>query len=149
MSNLNELKRFEQDLNADKALQKKLDEICSRIAEEGRAKSDGEVMAAAAKELGYDVSVAALEQARAEAEQLDPAELEKVAGGGRRGRPGCPQNAGSLCSFSYRGSLWDEHDSWCFTAWYCYAATLHSDTDDEDVACWSDYSCLKLHYNPI
>lgn len=38
-------------------------------------------MVAAAKELGYDFSIAALEKSTAEAEPLDPAEYENIAGG--------------------------------------------------------------------
>ena len=128
MSNLNELKRFENDLKANKELRKKLDEAVKRIAAEGLAQSDGEVMAAAAKELGYDVSVAALEQAKAEAETLDPEELAAVAGGFGDKEDG------------------DGHDAWCLTLWHCFATTLHttSDEDNEKATCWSDYRCMMF-----
>ena len=144
MSNLNELKRFENDLKANKELRKKLDEAVKRIAAEGLAQSDGEVMAAAAKELGYDVSVAALEQAKAEAETLDPEELAAVAGGVEH-KQLCSSDYG--CAGIVNDAYTDEydHDSWCVTAWHCYAATLHTDAQDKDVSCWQDYKCLWLN----
>jgi hypothetical protein len=76
MSNLDELKRLENDMKAAEELRKKLEDPPSDIAAEGKAQNDGEIMAAAAKELGYDISIAALEQAKAEA--LNPAELEQA-----------------------------------------------------------------------
>ena len=121
MSNLNELKRFENDLKANKELRKKLDEAVKRIAAEGNAQSDGEVMAAAAKELGYDVSVAALEQAKAEAETLDPEELAAVAGGIEEDEYG--------------------HDIFCLAVWHCLTVTLHTESENKSVACWADYWC--------
>ena len=69
MKHSEELKRLEEDLRGSEEIQKKLDEACRRIATEGKSASDGEIMVAAAKELGYDISIAALEQARAEAEK--------------------------------------------------------------------------------
>ena len=140
MSNLNELKRFEQDVNASKELKGKLDEICKRIAAEGVAQSDGDVMAAAAKELGYDVSVAALEQAKAEAEKLDPAALEAVAGG-KEHPYGCTKDY--ACTGIIHAVTSDEydHDGFCVTAWHCYMATLHTESKEQDISCWKDWSC--------
>ena len=128
MSNLNELKRFEQDLRASEELRKKLDEAVKRIAAEGKAQSDGEIMVKAAKELGYEISIAALEQAQAEAEHLDPAELGQVAGGLGDKVDG------------------DDHDAWCLTIWHCFGATLHTtpSEDNRKVTCWSDYRCLMF-----
>ena len=144
MSNQNEVKRFENDLKANKELRKKLDDAVKRIAAEGLAQSDGEVMVSAAKELGYDISITALEQAKAEAEALDPEELAAVAGG--------VENQ-DLCSSIYAcDDIFNEtyideygHDSWCMTAWHCLAATLHTDAQDQDVTCWKDYQCLWLN----
>ncbi|MDO4539093.1 MAG: hypothetical protein Q4B54_13095 [Coriobacteriales bacterium] len=124
MSDLSELSRLEDDLEKDEGLRKKLDEAARRIAEEGKAGSDVEAISAAAAELGYDVSVADLERASAEGADVDDAELELVAGG--------------------FGTKEDEygHDVWCFTAWHCTAATLHTETKSHEVACWSDYMCF-------
>ena len=46
MSNLVELKRFENDMRASVELQKKLDEAVARIVKEGKAGNDGEIMVA-------------------------------------------------------------------------------------------------------
>ena len=72
-----ELKRLENDLKANG----KLDEAAKRIAAEGKAQSDGEIMVTAAKELGYDISVTALEQARADAEPVPHEALAEATGG--------------------------------------------------------------------
>ncbi len=129
MSSLDELKRFERDLKANEELQKKLDEAIKRIAADGQAQSDGEVMAAAAGELGYGISVTALEQAEAEGEIVDPGELELAAGGFGDKVDG------------------DNHDAWCLTLWHCFATTLHttSSKDNEKATCWSDYRCMMFN----
>ena len=128
MSNLNEFKRFESDLKNSEELQKKLEEARQRIADAGQAKNDGEIVVAAAKELGYDITIAALEQAMAEAEPVDPAELGQIAGGFGDKVDG------------------DNHDAWCLTAWHCFAATLHTTAAKENrkETCWSDYLCVTF-----
>ena len=152
MSNLNELKRLESDMKASEELRKNLDEAVRRIAAEGKAQSDGEVMVAAAKELGYDITIAALEQARAESEALDPEALKSVAGGmgdydcegnNYMDNPSCDDN-NYMCFANYHDRVEDEdeHGAWCFTAWHCFAATLHTDQMDKHIACWSDYKCM-------
>jgi len=78
---MDELKRFEDDLRNNAALRKRVNEACKRMTDEGQAKSDGEIVVAVAKELGYEFSIAALEQSQAEEQELDPEELEQVAGG--------------------------------------------------------------------
>ena len=148
MSNLNELKRLENDLKSSEDLRKNLDEAVRRIAAEGKAQNDGEIMVAAAKELGYDITIAALEQARAETEALDPEELQAVAGGvDNHGKGRCDEGANFVCSYVNRGFFEDEyeHDGFCFTGWHCYTVTLHTDTNEIDVSCWSDHRCVLAY----
>ena len=146
MSNMDELKRLESDMKASEELRKNLDEAVRRIAAEGKAQNDGEVMVAAAKELGYDISIAALEQMRAETEDLDSEELQAVAGGVDNSTKGqCDEDF--ICSFVDRGKFEDEkgHDGFCFTGWHCYTVTLHTDTNEIDVSCWSDHRCVLAY----
>ncbi len=147
MSNLDEIKRLENDLRNNEELSKKLDEACKRIAAEKKANSDGEVVTAAARELGYDITIAALEQAQAEAEQLDPEAMEAVAGGQYNDRNQCPETENFICNGNYRAYFEDEneHDCWCATGWHCLAVTLHSESEDHDCFCWSDYTCFAIN----
>ena len=152
MSNFDELKRFEKDLKANEELRKALNDACKRIKDAGQAQSDGEIMVSAAKELGYDVSIAALEQARAETEALDPVALQAVAGGVHNvGKDKCPENPNFMCDVNYHSEWEDEegHDAWCMTGWHCAAATLHNDTEDKHAYCWQDYKCWALQKDTI
>ena len=82
MENREELKRFQEDMRADRELYRKLEEIGRRMMIDGSKKSGNELMAKAAKELGYSVTAAELERAEAAAEVLDDNQLEAVSGGG-------------------------------------------------------------------
>lgn len=148
MSHSDELKRFENDVKANTELQKKLDQAIQRIKEQDQVYSDGELIVQAAKELGYDISITALEQVKAEAEQLAPDELEAVTGGvDNRYQRMCPENQGFRCILEYHGLFEDEHghDANCWTVWHCHAVTLHMDSKDKDAACWSNYDCMIVH----
>lgn len=116
------MKRFEADLRANKELRQKYEEACQNIAKAGEGKSDGEVLAKTAAELGYAISVADLERSFAAAQELDSAQLAKVSGGLTEDEEG--------------------NDSYCITAWHCYTAMLHNDVDEKNIACWSNYKCL-------
>ena len=142
MSNLDELKRFENDLRGSEELRKRMDETVKRIVDEGKAANDGEMLVAAAKELGYDISIAALEQAKVEAEELDPEALEAVAGGEHTN---CPDSNNYYCFAIYGSQIEDEygHDFWCATAWHCYAITLHTESKAEYIACLYDFNCCS------
>ena len=122
MSNLNELKRFEDDLNSNEELRKKLEDAVKRLADEGKAQNDGEVMAAAAKELGYDISIALLEQAMADAEKLDADELDAVTGGAKKG------------------------DEWCVMDYSCFVPLNH-DREGHNNACFADYQCFSIYHH--
>ena len=81
MENREELKRFQEDMRADRELYRKLEEIGRRMMIDGSKKSGNELMAKAAKELGYSVTAAELERAEAAAEEVDDNQLEGVCGG--------------------------------------------------------------------
>ena len=81
MENREELKRFQEDMKADRALYRKLEEIGRRMLKNGSKESGCELMAKAAKELGYSVTAAELERMEAAAEELDDAQMEGVSGG--------------------------------------------------------------------
>ena len=122
MSRFEEIKRFDAALNASEELRRDFEETCARIAKEGEARSDSEIMAKAAAELGFNISAADLERSAAELQELDLDELENVAGGGGT----------------------DEHgfDTFCITAWHCFTAVLHTESQSKEVSCWSDYNCV-------
>ena len=82
MENREELKRFQADMTTDRALYRKLEEIGRRMLKDGSTESGCELMAKAAKEMGYSVTAAELERAEAAAEVLDDNQLEAVSGGG-------------------------------------------------------------------
>ena len=110
------VRKFEKDLHRNEELQKKLFEELKKITEEKSAESDAEAMAKAARALGYDFTVADMEKANAETQELDPEEMEQAAGG------------------------------WCFADYDCYTAWNHDSPDQEGSACFSDYECLTAYH---
>ena len=87
------------------------------IAKEKSAESDAEAMAKAAHALGYDFTVADMEKAHAETQELDPGEMEQAAGG------------------------------WCFADYDCYTAWNHDSPDQPGSACLKDYDCVSAYHN--
>ena len=110
------VRKFEKDLQGDEELQKKLFEELAKITKEKSAESDAEAMAKAAQALGYDFTVADMEKANAESQELAPEEMEQAAGG------------------------------WCFADYDCYTAWNHDTPDQEGSACFSDYECLTAYH---
>ena len=111
------VRKFEKDLRGNEKLQKKLFEELAKIAKEKSAESDAEAMAKAAHALGYDFTVADMEKANAETQELDPEEMEQAAGG------------------------------WCFADYDCYTAWNHDSPDQPGSACFSDYDCITLFHD--
>ena len=111
------IRKFEKDLRGNEELQKKLYEELVKIAKEKSAESDAEAMAKAAHALGYDFTVADMEKANAEAQELAPEEMEQAAGG------------------------------WCFADYDCYTAWNHDSPDQQGSACFSDYGCITLFHD--
>ena len=111
------VRKFEKDLRGNEKLQKKLFEELAKIAKDKSAESDAEAMAKAAHALGYDFTVADMEKANAETQELDPEEMEQAAGG------------------------------WCFADYDCYTAWNHDSPDQQGSACFSDYGCITLFHD--
>ncbi|MBR3017813.1 MAG: hypothetical protein IKH57_12200 [Clostridia bacterium] len=128
MSKSEEMLRLERDLNEHPELREKLEAETKRIAEAGEAESDGEVMVKATTALGYTITLEELERSNADLEKLDDEELNAAGG-----------------SWSDQE---DEkgHDGACLTAWHCYVATLHSDTESTVVSCWKNYLCFYAYH---
>ena len=79
------VREFEKALREREELRKKFEAEFKRIAEEKSAESDAEAIAKAAQALGYDFTVADMEKAQAEIQELDPEEMGKAAGGWTEG----------------------------------------------------------------
>ena len=88
-----------------------------KIAKDKSAESDAEAMAKAAHALGYDFTVADMEKANAETQELNPEEMEQAAGG------------------------------WCFADYDCYTAWNHDSPDQPGSACLKDYDCVSAYHN--
>ena len=111
------VRKFEADLRGNEELQEKLYEELVKIAKEKSAETDAEAMAKAAQTLGYDFTVADMEKAHAETQELDPEEMEQAAGG------------------------------WCFADYDCYTAWNHDSPDQPGSACLKDYDCVSVYHN--
>ena len=112
------LKKLENALKEDKELAAKFEAELKRIAQEKDAANDGEAFVKAAKAVGFEITVADLENASAETQELDPEELGHSAGG------------------------------WCFANHDCYTAWYHDGPDEEGTDCFSNHDCIKLSENP-
>ena len=108
------VKKLEKTLKEDKELAAKFEAELQRITKEKDAANDGEALVKAAKAVGFDISIADLEKAQAETQEIDSEEIEKIAG----------------------GSCWIAND--------CYTAFLHDTPDKEGYACWEDYGCMAF-----
>ncbi|MBE5969958.1 MAG: Nif11-like leader peptide family natural product precursor [Lachnospiraceae bacterium] len=103
-------------INFEEALKKKenkdkFEAALKKIAEEKSAKSDGEAIQKAAKELGFDISMEDLERNYASKQEVEDEELDAVAGG------------------------WCAYDHSCFTAW------KHDKEVSKEDSCWKEYRC--------
>ncbi|MCR5774911.1 MAG: hypothetical protein K6G42_07490 [Lachnospiraceae bacterium] len=79
-----EAKRLLAALKDNEELSDKLEEVFDRIFKEGKAASENEAYVAAAKELGFNITLADLENFSNEVQELDMDALDEVAGGRRR-----------------------------------------------------------------
>ena len=111
------VRKFEKALRESGELQRRLVEELKKIAGERSASNDAEAMAKAAQALGYDFTVADMEKAHAETQELDSEEMEQAAGG------------------------------WCFADYDCYTAWNHDSPDQPGSACFSDYDCITLFHD--
>lgn len=119
MSKSENILAFEAALKESKELREKYEAALKRIAESKEASCDGEVMTKAAAEVGFTLSMAELERAMAQAQELSEEDLAQVSGGANE----------------------KEEWVWCLDIFYCFAALVHGD-GDSGAACWSDYHCI-------
>ena len=115
---IEDVKKLETALKEDKELAAKFEAELRRIAQEKDVANDGEAFVKAAKAVGFEITVADLEKATAETQELDPEEIETSAGG------------------------------WCFADYDCYTAFHHDTPKEEGTACWSEYECRVLYIKP-
>ena len=116
---LENVKKLEKALKEDKELAAKFEAELRRIAQEKNVANDGEAFVKAAKAVDFDISMADLEKATAETQELDPEEIETIAGGG---------------------------ETLCFVLHDCYATFLHDTPDEEGYNCWKDYDCIQFSH---
>ena len=149
MKKSEEILRMERDMNENPELREKLKSEVRRIAEAGEAECDGEALLKAAAALGYTITLDEQDRAAAELEAVDDEELSKVAGG-MHPTIDVPIDEWCMsdydCFSSWHTNREDEegHNEWCLTGWHCTVATLHSDTESKDVACFSNDLCAVV-----
>ena len=117
------MKELEAVLAADESLAAKYKETIEK-AEAAGAKSDSEAISMAAKAVGVEITAAEVESAVAAAQVLSDDDLDLVNGG----------------EDEVREDAYG-HDKWCWGAWHCYTAALHTEDGNHEAACWSDYYC--------
>ena len=83
MSKSENLLAFEAALKESRELQEAFETAKKRIAENKEAASDSEMLAKAAAEVGYTLSVAEIDRVLAEAQEISDEDLETVSGGTR------------------------------------------------------------------
>ena len=152
MKKSEEILRMERDMNENPELLEKLKAEVRRIAEAGEAECDGEALLKAAAALGYTITLDEQDRAAAELEAVDDEELSKVAGG-MHPTIDVPIDEWCMsdydCFSSWHTNREDEegHNEWCLTGWHCTVATLHSDTESKEVACFSNYLCAVVYHH--
>ena len=130
------MQELEAALRDDEELAKKYQEALKAAIENG-ATSDAEAIPAAAKAAGFEVTAEEVEKALAMNAELSEEDLEEVSGG---------------LNFGKHTYLWEDeygHDTFCLVSWHCLTAVLHTESENADCSCWSDWSCLFAyrHYN--
>ena len=130
---MNEAKRkIEEALRRDPKQLEKLDTEMSRLVKPDTGIASEEAFIRAIKTvLGVDISLSDLDRAKAEAEELDPEELEEAAGGGKGGSD-------------------IENFNWCMADYACFAAVKHdTNSGSHEEACWKDYICSFIYQDGI
>ncbi len=125
------LKEFDQDMQKEE-FRKEFEKKAAVIHKENPDYSKLEVISKAAKELGYGLPVELLEKKTAEAQELSEEELNQVAGGSKN-------------KMHESKIVYDEYgrESQCsIMTWHCLATFMHTETESEEVNCWSNYKCL-------
>ena len=120
------IRKLEEVLRSDPERAAKLDGEFRRLRQSGETSEPEAYLQAVKNVFGMDIRLSDLEKRRAEAEELDADELERVSGGGS-------ENAAL-------GS-----DNWCWADYQCVAVFKHdTDRHDTDDACAYDYNCILI-----
>ena len=122
------VKKFEKALREDEDLRARFAAEFKRISEEKSAGNDCEAYVKAAKALGFDLSLADVEKAVAEAQELDVEELGKAVGG--VDKDGKKDDVG-----------------WCIDSWACFTLNHHDTPDREGYPCFADYDCITIYHH--
>ena len=119
---------FKKELAENQELYDEYEKKLQKLVDERAAESGGEIVALAAKELGYDVSPAELERDMAGMQELDLDEMTLASGG-----------AGERKEDEYG------HDLKCLTLWHCQIITCHTETKSHEAWCFQDYKCMTAN----
>ena len=134
---IEKMKELEAKLAADETLAAKYKEAI-KTAGEGGAKSDSEVISQAAAAVGMEITPEEVERSFAEAQKFSEEELESVTGGIVDPDFGDDDTEEVVDEYG--------HDGFCIAAWHCLTALRHTQTEEEGVCCWSDYSCAWIYH---
>ena len=124
------MNELETALRADESLAKQYQEALAQAKDAG-ASNDAEAIAFAAKAVGYDLPAEEIQKFIADQAELSEDDLEAAVGGIRIFDADVYESTGD--------------DIWCVAQWHCYTAYRHTETENEQVACWSDYRCLAVY----
>lgn len=154
MGAVKDFKQFDSDMAASQELVEQYNQITRRIIEEKSADSDADIAIKAAAELGYTITVADLERARAQSESMDVDEMEAVAGGVEV----CWKDYTCVVAYETVTKDDDGHDFMCVASWHCLTAFMHTTPSDgyegddkrnnQNCNCWSNYCCLIVNRDP-
>ena len=122
------VRKFEKALREDEELRARFAAEFQRIAEEKSAGSDVEAYVKAAKALGVDLSLAEVEKASAETQELDLEEMGKAAGG-------------------VDGDGKQDDVGWCISLYACFTIHHHDTPDREGYPCFADYDCITIYHH--
>ena len=115
MSNSENLVAFEVALREDKNLQEKFEAAKKRIAENGEASGDADLLVKAASAVGFTFCIADLERNMAQSQELIDDELEIITGG---------------------------IDTWCWRNYGCYL--IYKDQKDSDTTSFGQNQNIKF-----
>ena len=107
---------FEEAMKKDEEKQKAYEAALKKIAASKEAKSNGDLVARAAKEVGFDRTAEECDRVFAAKQEMKDDELDNIAGG------------------------------WCWTSHGCHYVISHSDKVDTKEDCFSDYVCFSDYY---
>ena len=109
MSKSENIKAFEAALKEDKDLRETYEAALKRISKNKEASSDGEALVKAAAEVGFPLTMDALERKQAENEELSDHDLEMVSGGTTSSDTFCWVDYS--CDYIYRTEWNDQSES--------------------------------------